>query len=190
MANNTIAMKVPHLSARDFSGEVQTIDGLHLSLQPLTDGHIDAVSVIERKAHTHPWTPSLFNDCLKGRQHCVLAFAHAQLAGYFVLTCTAGDAELLNITVAPGFQGQGVGKCLLSHMQRLLQPHADTLYLEVRASNVRAIALYDSLGFVEVGIRPNYYPAAQGREDAIIYALTLDDLSIFNTENTDDFIAR
>src|SRR5690606_6376731 len=83
VAGITITMNTRFLSARDFSGSVQAVSGLSLTLQPLTDSHIDRVSTIERQAHTHPWTPSLFNDCLKGRQHCVLAFTGAQLVGYF-----------------------------------------------------------------------------------------------------------
>lgn len=159
--------------AQDFTGTLTTPGGLRVQLSPLRAEDIDAVARLEASAHSHPWGAALFRDCVGGRQMCVLARVEGELAGYFVVTAAAGDSELLNITLAPAHQGRGLGKALLRHLAAVLQPLADTLYLEVRASNARAIALYHSLGFSEVGIRPGYYPGARGREDAIIFALVL-----------------
>lgn len=159
--------------AEDFSGLLVTAAGLQVQLRPLQPADIDAVVRLEASAHSHPWGSGLFRDCVDGRQMCVLAWLEQTLVGYFVVTVAGGDSELLNITVAPDFQGRGLGKGLLLHLAAKLHPVADTLYLEVRASNSRAIGLYQSVGFSEVGVRPNYYPAARGREDAVIFAWVL-----------------
>ena len=84
------------------------------------------------------------------------------------------EATLFNIAVDPAFQRRGLGRELLTHLIRELETRdVFTLWLEVRASNVAAIALYESLGFNEATIRRNYYPTAEGREDAIIMALPI-----------------
>lgn len=166
-------MNYRRLSLNDLTGPLTAPGGIKLQLAPLAESDIEAVSHIERNAHSHPWNPALFSDCLRGRQMCVLAREEGILVAYFVVTAEAGDSELLNITVAPAAQGRGLGTALLQHLSLALQGCADTLYLEVRASNTAAIALYHSAGFVEVGTRPHYYPAARGREDAVIFALTL-----------------
>lgn len=163
-----------HLQVADFSASLVTAQGLALQLRPLQTNDIETLVAVEASAHSHPWNSGLFRDCLQGRQMCVLAWAEQRLVGYFVVTAAAGESELLNITVAPGFQGRGVGSLLLQHLLLTLSAVADTVYLEVRASNQQAIGLYHAAGFSEVGIRPNYYPAARGREDAIIFALMLE----------------
>ena len=85
----------------------------------------------------------------------------------------AGEAELLDLVVGPKHQGQGIGKALLEWIVLQLPEFADRFFLEVRESNQSALALYQNVGFVEVGVRPKYYPADHGREDAILMAMEL-----------------
>ena len=84
-----------------------------------------------------------------------------------------GEAHILNISVAPNEQGQGIGRRMLEHLIELATGKAETIFLEVRPSNVGAIALYEKMGFNEIGVRKGYYPATHGREDAIMLALEL-----------------
>ena len=84
-----------------------------------------------------------------------------------------GEAHILNISVAPNEQGQGIGRRMLEHLIELATGKAETIFLEVRPSNVGAIALYEKMGFNEIGVRKGYYPATNGREDAIMLALEL-----------------
>ena len=94
-----------------------------------------------------------------------------QLIGYGILSAAADEAHVLNVCVAPAHQGQGHGRHLMRRLLDLARwQGARRLYLEVRPSNPRAIALYESLGFATIGRRPKYYPAADGREDAIVMA--------------------
>ncbi|WP_020207899.1 ribosomal protein S18-alanine N-acetyltransferase [Gilvimarinus chinensis] len=158
------------LDATTLADKRTTEHGQCIRFKLLTQNEIDALCAIETRAHSHPWSRTLFADCLHSRQHCVLIFNERTLAGYFVVTSAAGSAELLNIAIDPSHQGKGLAFTALSFLLEKLEGVADTLYLEVRESNQAAIALYQKLEFAEVGIRPNYYPANKGREDAVIMA--------------------
>lgn len=152
---------------------ITTPSGLVLQLRMLIVEDIPSVMQLERSAHSHPWRQSSFEDCLKGRQHCWLAHSQGALIGYVVITHGGGDAELLNIVVAHGYQRKGIGSCLLQHAINSVKAHADMLFLEVRASNRKAIELYAKEGFFEVGQRKNYYPTLKGHEDALLMACQL-----------------
>jgi ribosomal-protein-alanine N-acetyltransferase len=90
------------------------------------------------------------------------------------MSCAAGEGHLLNLCVAPEHQGHGQGRRLLRQVFEVARwQRLQRLFLEVRPSNPQAIALYESEGFNEIGKRPNYYPAAKGREDGIVMAIEL-----------------
>lgn len=152
---------------------VTSVSGLPLSLRLLTEKDIPVLMELERSAHSYPWRQSSFEDCLKGRQRCWLAEHNQSLVGYVVITHGGGDAELLNISVLSKFQRKGIGSCLLQHAIECVRGHADMLFLEVRVSNRKAIELYSKEGFFEVGHRKNYYPTANGNEDALLMASQL-----------------
>ncbi|EEP92756.1 Ribosomal-protein-alanine acetyltransferase [Yersinia kristensenii ATCC 33638] len=96
------------------------------------------------------------------------------MAGFAITQIVLDEATLFNIAIDPQYQRQGCGRLLLEHVIAQLETrNIVTLWLEVRASNSRAIALYESLGFNEVSVRRNYYPSADGREDAIMMALPM-----------------
>jgi ribosomal-protein-alanine N-acetyltransferase len=135
---------------------------------------LDGVVALESQAYEFPWTFGIFRDCLRAGYECwVLALPHA-IVGYGVLSVAAGEAHLLNVCIAASHQGAGHGARLVRRMIDLARwHHAERMFLEVRPSNARAIALYDRIGFNEIGRRPNYYPARRGREDAIVMAIEL-----------------
>jgi ribosomal-protein-alanine N-acetyltransferase len=153
--------------------DATTVAGLRLNLRLLTGEEISSVMNLERSAHSHPWRQSSFEGCLKGRQHCWLAYCERVLVGFIVVTHGGGDAELLNIAVEKGYQRKGIGSCLLQHAASCVREHADMLFLEVRMSNKKAIELYSKEGFFEVGQRKNYYPTVNGHEDALLMACQL-----------------
>ncbi|MFI3177939.1 MAG: ribosomal protein S18-alanine N-acetyltransferase, partial [Methylococcaceae bacterium] len=84
-----------------------------------------------------------------------------------------GEAHILNISVDPVEKNQGIGRKMLENLIDVARGRAETVFLEVRPSNTAAIALYEDVGFNEIGVRKGYYPAENGREDAIMLALTL-----------------
>ncbi len=146
-----------------------------ISFRPMTEADIEGVLKVEYAAFSHPWTRGIFLDSLKSYD-CWLMFEGGQQVGHGVINVIIDEAHLLNITVKPENQGRGLGLRLLEHlMQRALQLNAGECFLEVRASNQSAYRLYERYGFNEVGRRRDYYPAAGGREDALVMACTLVD---------------
>lgn len=141
-----------------------------LRLRAMQDADLPEVLAIEASAYAFPWSIGVFRDCLRAGYGCwVLEAATGELAGYAVLSIAADEAHMLNVCVAPALQGRGHGRRLVARMLDLARWHrAERMFLEVRPSNPAAIALYRSLGFAEIGQRPRYYPAAGGREDAIV----------------------
>ena len=135
---------------------------------------LDAVIAIEQRAYAFPWTRGIFSDCLRVGYCCWCYENDSRLYGYGVMSVAAGEAHILNLTVSPDSQRQGIGGRLMQHFLQLARRHdADTVMLEVRPSNVAAIRLYEKFGFNEIGVRRDYYPAEQGREDALLLALGL-----------------
>jgi [ribosomal protein S18]-alanine N-acetyltransferase len=132
---------------------------------------LDAISAIEGSAYAFPWTRGNFIDSLAAGYLAEVLAEGPVLIGYFVAMPAVDELHLLNVTVAPAHQGRGHGQALLrevaAHAARLVLPR---VLLEVRRSNTRAQALYTRLGFAQIGERRGYYPAAPGREDAIVMA--------------------
>lgn len=145
------------------------------ALRPMRDDDIDAVMEIERRAYPFPWTRGIFRDCLRaGYPALVLVEAGGRLAGYALLSVAAGEAHVLNVCADPALPRQGHGRRLLrALLQQARGRGAQRVFLEVRPSNEAAIALYHAEGFNEIGRRPRYYPARDGREDAIVMALEI-----------------
>ena len=145
-------------------------------LQPMTVASLDALMPIELAAYAFPWTRGNFIDSLAaGYAAEVLTDERGHVLGYFLAMAGVDEMHLLNITVAPAVQGRGFGRYLLDRVvQRAHALRAAVLWLEVRASNTGARALYERYGFVQAGVRRGYYPAAQGsREDAVVMRLSL-----------------
>ncbi len=146
-----------------------------LTRRPMTVHDLDAVLAVEARSYSHPWSRGNFTDSLAaGYLAEVLLADGGDVAGYFIAMAGVDELHLLNITVAPEWQGQGQGSALLDVVQGQARARGlMTLWLEVRHGNERARALYRRLGFAEVGLRRAYYPGAVHREDAIVMSLAL-----------------
>jgi ribosomal-protein-alanine N-acetyltransferase len=143
-------------------------------IRPLVATDLSAVMAIEERAYSFPWTEGIFRDCLRVGYCCWCYEVDGDLHGYGVMSVAAGESHILNLTVDPDVQRRGVGTKLMKHFMQLARRHnADTVMLEVRPSNVGALRLYEKLGFNEIGVRRNYYPAPDGREDALLLAFSL-----------------
>jgi len=141
----------------------------------MTAADLDAVVAIEDAIYPHPWTRGNFADSLQAGYHCWIVECAGAVIGYTVVMIAAGEAHLLNLSVAAGWQRRGVGSEMLRFVLKLARDYgAASILLEVRPSNTSAIALYRSAGFAEIATRRGYYPAGQGREDAIVLRLSLE----------------
>ena len=146
-------------------------------LRPMLDSDVEAVMGIEEQVYPHGWTAGIFRDCLRVRYSCWVMEQGERLVGYAILSAGGGEAHILNIAVDPGFQSKGLGRQFMQFLLETARHHnADTVFLEVRPSNRIALRLYDTMGFNQVGLRRDYYPAERGREDAIIMARELSDI--------------
>lgn len=134
------------------------------------------ILAIEQVAHLSPWTEKLIHGSFSKRSHNFVAEIDDVLVGYVFTSFVAGELTLENICVGTKQQGQGIGKLLMQHLLAMgKELLAEEIWLEVRASNLSAIKLYKGFGFVQQGIRKNYYPVADssGKEDAILMNLCL-----------------
>ena len=144
------------------------------SLAPMREQELDEVMAVENAIYTHPWTRGNFSDSLRAGYECRVLRLGPELLGYFVLMAAAGEAHLLNLSIAERRQRTGHGTLLLSEAAALARSlGAKTLFLEVRPSNRAAQALYTRFGFRKIAVRRGYYPAHTGREDALVLTLGL-----------------
>ncbi len=148
---------------------------IKVQLLTMTEAHLEAVVAVEQTAYSHPWTLGNFKDALKAGNVAYRLVAEEQLVGYFVAMQVIDEVHLLNITVAPAFQRQGWARCLMQSLNVWSLAHgANCLWLEVRESNAPALNLYKSIGFQQVGLRKDYYPAGRTtRESAVVMSLSL-----------------
>jgi [ribosomal protein S18]-alanine N-acetyltransferase len=138
-------------------------------LAPMAEADLDPVLAIERAAYTHPWTRGNFADSLRAHYDCRTWRQGGELLGYFVLLAAAGEAHLLNLSIAPAWQRRGHGSALLKEAMRAAREHGTkNIFLEVRPSNLAGKALYERFGFRKIALRRGYYPAQGGREDALV----------------------
>lgn len=142
--------------------------------RPMQAGDLDAILQIEPTIYSHPWTRGNFSDSLKAGHVAWVMLLDNAVVGYSLMSVVLDEAELLNISIAAPYQKQGHGYTLLAQMLDSAKARNVThLFLEVRKSNISAIALYEKMGFVEVSVRRGYYPSTEGREDAVIMRLIL-----------------
>jgi len=134
-----------------------------------TSDDIDDFYAIEIQAHKSPWTYMMLKESLQGEHLCWKLFFDNQLVGYMIVMRVMEQLELLNIAIATNYQGKGLAHNLMSFLKNYAQENrVQTIFLEVRQSNSKAISLYQKYGFLEVGKRKNYYANADDREDALV----------------------
>ncbi len=132
------------------------------------------VAALEKSLYAFPWSLGNFRDSVNAGYDCWTVTHGEAVVGYAVLMVALDEAHLLNIAVGSEWQGQGIGREFLAHMIGVAKSAAcQIVYLEVRPSNFAARHLYRAVGFQQIAIRPDYYPAVSGREDALFLGLTL-----------------
>lgn len=157
--------------AQVFPESVSRKDLMRLRKMNISD--LAEVIEIEKKNYEFPWEEDIFRDCFRAGYNCWVCEESEKILGYSIISFGAGEAHILNISVDPNEQNQGIGRKMLENLIEVATGQAETIFLEVRPSNPIAIALYEKIGFNEIGIRKGYYPAKDGREDAIMFALQL-----------------
>ena len=148
-----------------------------MNIRKMKDTDIAAVSRIEKLTHIQPWSENVLTDCYHSDYLCLVAEENdyqKELKGYIILSKVLDEAHLLNLCVSLKYQGFGLGRELTARgIKEVVKRGARKMFLEVRRSNMRAIRLYESFGFSEIGIRTNYYQGSSLSEDAVVMALVL-----------------
>ena len=138
-------------------------------LREMSLADVDAILRIEQQVHAYPWTLGNFTDSLKSNNVCKVYENGDGLLGYAILMPALDEIQLLNISIAREYQRKGWGRRLLGEIMKIARDmNMRRILLEVRPSNVAALALYLDAGFSEIGLRRGYYLADNGREDAIV----------------------
>jgi len=138
-----------------------------VNIRAMNHEDLALVSDIERRSYEFPWSHGVFRDCLLAGYQCAVLERDGRVVGYSILSVAAGEAHILNICVEPACRSMGYGELLLDEI--LLRARAAAvreIFLEVRPSNLHALALYKKKDFHKVANRPAYYQASHGREDA------------------------
>ena len=140
----------------------------------MTEQDLEIVVGNERQSYSHPWTEGAFKDCLEGLAECWVVLNYMDTIGHLVISNVLDEGHILNLCIGRSWQGKGWSHEVLTFaLNRLWQLRVSTVFLEVRESNHRARALYTRHGFIEAGLRKNYYPAGTLREHAIVMSKEL-----------------
>lgn len=142
--------------------------------RPMGMADIPAVAGVERASYLFPWSEGVFRDCVRVGYLCRVVESADEIVGYGIMSFGAGEAHILNVCIRNDERGTGLGRRLMNFLlDRAREEYMQEVFLEVRPSNTVAIRLYETLGFVRIGLRKSYYQATGGREDALVYKLDL-----------------
>ena len=145
-------------------------------IRNMSNRDLRGVSSVEQASYEFPWSPGIFRDCLLAGYQCLVLVTDGDVNGYAIMSVAASEAHILNLCVHPELQQQGFGRQLLHALcTRARAMGVERAFLEVRPSNDAAMNLYRSAGFEQIGVRPSYYQAHGGREDAVIFAARIDE---------------
>ena len=154
----------------------QVWDLARLNYEPMQRSDLEDVVALEQTVYPHPWSMANFEDSLNSKYEAwILRDRNGDLLGYFLLMAAVDEAHLLNVAVSAERQGQGLGRLLLNQAVACARGLGmESVLLEVRPSNTRALEIYERYGFKHIGRRKGYYPAANGqREDALVMRFLL-----------------
>ncbi|MBQ1783883.1 MAG: ribosomal protein S18-alanine N-acetyltransferase [Gammaproteobacteria bacterium] len=143
-------------------------------IKPLSIADLPLLVVLEQQSHSHPMSEKQLASCLGGRYFAMGAWRGERLLGFAIAETVMDEGTLIDLVVATDVRRSGIARRLLEALlQRWQQAGVVSVFLEVRAGNQAALQLYHDLGFNEIGLRRGYYPAADGREDAVQMAYSL-----------------
>jgi [ribosomal protein S18]-alanine N-acetyltransferase len=142
--------------------------------RPMHMDDLEYIMAIEPQIYPYPWTRGNFSDSLSSGYCAWVLMLDEHIIGYALMMLVLDEAHLLNLSVSKAYQKRGLGRTLLEYMVSIAKNNQiANMFLEVRPSNISAIALYENMGFNEMAIRRGYYPSANGREDAVLMGLAL-----------------
>ena len=139
-----------------------------MEIVKMNETHVAQIAALEKMCFSDPWSGNSIATELNSRlSYWLVAVENGQVLGYIGSQSVLGESDMMNVAVHPDHRKKGIAQALITALSQGLKEWGNVcLTLEVRASNAPAIALYDKLGFTQVGRRPNYYH--NPKEDALI----------------------
>ena len=134
----------------------------------MNETHVAAIAALEKLCFSDPWSENSIAGELNNRlSYWLVALEDGEVVGYIGSQSVLGESDMMNVAVHPDHRRKGIAEALIDALSAVLRERGNVcLTLEVRASNEPAKALYEKLGFIQVGRRPNYY--RNPKEDALI----------------------
>lgn len=139
-----------------------------MEILPMTQCHVPQVAALEKICFSDPWSENSVAGELSNSLSCwLVCVENDTVLGYVGAQTVLGETDMMNLAVIPQARRRGIAESLILNLvEELKKQDSYCLSLEVRASNAPARALYEKLGFAQVGRRPNYY--RNPKEDALI----------------------
>ena len=136
-------------------------------IRPMTEMDLEEVAILEKEIFSTPWSKESFRESLAQSYSHFFVAEEEKIVGYCGVHNLGGDGEITHVAVDSLFRGRGIALQMLDYaMRETSKAGVEAFTLEVRASNIPAIALYEKLGFVSKGVRKNFYE--NPTEDAVI----------------------
>ncbi len=158
----------------DKEGKHDYIGPTKILMSRMSDADIAEVHALESRSYSFPWSQLIFSDCINSQYECWMMRKSGKVIAYGIMAVAIDESHLLNLCVDSDFRRQGYAYYMVRFLSDIsIVRNAKRMLLEVRASNYQAFNLYRKLGFQQIGLRNNYYPAETDREDARVLAKLL-----------------
>ena len=145
-----------------------------VEIKEMTLSDLNNVYNLEIKTYEYPWSKNILRGCVINRYDCFIATINKQIVGYLITKISSPESHILNLTIDKYYRNNGIASQFLEMVIlkcRLLK--SNIIFLETRLSNLPAISLYIKFGFKKIGVRQNYYKYKNGREDAVIFSMSV-----------------
>jgi [ribosomal protein S18]-alanine N-acetyltransferase len=145
-----------------------------IEIKEMTLSDLNDVYNLEIKAYEYPWEKNILRGCVINKYDCFIATIDKQIVGYLITKISSPESHILNLTIDKNYRNNGIASQFLEMVIlkcRLLK--SNIIFLETRLSNLPAISLYIKFGFKKIGLRRNYYKSRNGRENAVIFSMSI-----------------
>jgi ribosomal-protein-alanine N-acetyltransferase len=145
-----------------------------IEIKEMTLSDLNDVYNLEIKAYEYPWEKNILRGCVINKYDCFIATIDKQIVGYLITKISSPESHILNLTIDKNYRNNGIASQFLEMVIlkcRLLK--SNIIFLETRLSNLPAISLYIKFGFKKIGLRQNYYKSRNGRENAVIFSMSI-----------------
>ena len=145
-----------------------------IEIKEMTISNLNDVYNLEIETYEYPWSKNTLQGCVINKYDCFVATINNKIIGYLIAKISSPESHILNLTTDVNYRNIGIASQFLEMVIlkcRLVK--SNIIFLETRLSNSPAISLYIKFGFKEIGVRQNYYKSKNGREDAVIFSMSV-----------------